>query len=194
MLSLMLALLAPALALTPAGAAWSSAGVSVGAGAALYVPGAYGYMAAEQALHRPECGEFPDCEGYGFALLLRGGAVGGPVAYGLGAAGAGALTHHLTTRQGAGKVLLACGATALVSSGLIATGMLLGRDEESGPSLGLVFTGMAGNLVGVPLAVGLASGGAARTAAKAEPAPVALTGVGVAPTRDGVTVGLSMRF
>lgn len=195
MLALLLSLVSPVHAASPAGAGWASAGVAVGAGATMFVPGAYGYGAAVTTLNPPNCGEFPDCEGYGFGLMIQSSLVGGTTAYGMSAAAAGAITHGLLVKQGAWKVLVAGGATTLVATGLTAGGLAISQDGDMELGLGLLGAGIVGNLVGVPLAVGLASRGEAKAAREEihHPEP-ALTGIGVAPMHDGASVSVSLRF
>lgn len=194
LLPLATTLVSPAYAVSPTGAFWATAGVSAGTGTVMFVPGAYAYGAAEQALHPPDCGEFPDCEGYGFGLLVRSVILGGTATYGLSAAAGGALTHGLLVKHGTGKVLALGGATALLSTGL--TLGSLAADADLGP--GLMSLGILGNVVGVPLVVGFASRNEVRPASEEAPteqalAP-ALTGIGVAPMKDGARVSVSLRF
>lgn len=193
MFTLLLSLLAPAHATPPAAAAWSSAGAAVGAGATMFVPATYGYSRVAFTLDDRECGEFPDCEGYGVAVLVHGVAFGGGPGFGVSAAAAGAISHGLTVKHGAWKVLLAGGATALASTGLTVAGLELVKADESGAGLGLMGMGFLGNVVGVPLAVGLASGGEARAQPEGRPEP-ALTGIGLAPLNDGASVSVSLQF
>lgn len=195
MFTLLLALIAPAHALSPAGAGWASAGIAAGAGATMFTPGVFAYADIEPRISAPECGEFPDCEGYGAGLTFRAAVLGGAGSYGLSAAGAGALTHAITVKHGGWTVLAAGGATALVSTGLTVAGFGLAPTADTEVVVGLIGAGVLGNLIGVPLAVGLASSAETRSGAHpAAPVGPTLTGVGVAPMHDGAAVSLSASF
>jgi hypothetical protein len=198
MLLAALALAAPAHAMSPVGAAWSSAGAGVGAGALMFFPGTVAYSQAVPLVEPPpDCDELNSCEGYGFGVLMRSTIIGGTVTFGMSAAVAGTVTHSLTVKHGGWNVLLAGGTTSLVATALTCAAIPMSNVVEGNelPAT-LLVAGVLGNLVAVPVAVGLASGGEARDqqpVPQARPAP-ALTGIGFAPVEGGASVGMSMRF
>ena len=105
------------------------------------------------------------------------------------------MTHGLVVKEGAWKVLLAGGATTALATGLTAGGLAVSKDGDMALGLGMMGAGIVGNLIGVPLAVGLSSSANARGARdEAHPVEPALTGVGVTPLDGGASLTLSLSF